>query len=122
MTNGILRSVRFAFVTLLLGLTVFTVAESALGLDHGRAQAAAEGLSACGTQEQPCALDPVAVVAQPAPAQHATVMFAAHEGLDACGSEAQPCLLAPIAVEAKSGSARLASADRMPRMMARAGS
>ncbi|HEU4883121.1 MAG TPA: hypothetical protein VFT45_12765 [Longimicrobium sp.] len=121
MTNGILRSVRFAFVTLLLGLTVFTVAESALGLDHARTQAKAEGLSACGTQEQPCALDPVAVVA-PAPASHATVMVAAHEGLDACGSEAQPCLLAPVAVEAKSGSARLASADRMPRMMARAGS
>ena len=122
MTNGILRSVRFAFVTLLLGLTLFTVAESALGLNRAGALAAAEGLSTCVTQEQPCALDPVAVVVEPAAAEPAAVMVAAHEGLDACGSEEQPCKLAPIAVEAKSGTARLASAERLPRMTVRAGS
>jgi hypothetical protein len=122
MTNSILRSmrsVRFAFVTLLLGLTMFTVAESALGGSRAGAQAVAEGLSTCGTQEQPCALEPVAVVVEPAPS---AVTFAADEGLTACGSEAQPCVLAPVAVEAERETARLASADRLPRMMVRAGS
>ena len=119
MINGILRSVRFAFVTLLLGLTLFTVAESALGGSRSDAQAAAEGLSTCGTEAQPCALEPVSVVAEPEPN---SVMFAADEGLTACGSEAEPCVLAPVAVEARREAARLASAERLPRMMVRAGS
>ncbi len=119
MTNSILRSVRFSFVTLLLGLTVYTVAESALGGSRADAQAAAEGLSTCGTEEQPCALEPVSVVAEPEPNG---VMFAADEGLTACGSETEPCMLAPVAVEAERGTARLASAERLPRMMVRAGS
>ena len=119
MTNSILRSVRFAFVTLLLGLTVFTVAESALGGRHADAQASAEGLSTCGSEAQPCALEAVSVVAQPAPA---SVMLAADEGLEACGSQDQPCVLAPIAVEADRQTARLASTERVARMMVRAGS
>jgi hypothetical protein len=121
MNTGILRSVRFAFVTLLLGLTLFTVAESALGSGRTGARVA-EGLSTCGTQEQPCALDPVAVVVQPAAASPASVMFARREGLAACGSEEQPCVLPSVSVDAKRGAARLASADRLPRMMVRAGS
>jgi hypothetical protein len=120
MTNGILRSVRFAFVTLLLGLTVFTVAESALGRDT--AQAKAEGLSTCGTQEQPCALKPVAAVALPAAESPAPAMLAANEGLAACGSEARPCLLPTVTAEAPGGTPRLASAERLPRMMVRVGS
>jgi precorrin isomerase len=118
MTNSILRSVRFAFVTLLLGLTVFTVVESALAGDHASAQAQAEGLSACGSEEQPCALEAVSVVVGPAP----SAALAANEGLADCGSQAEPCVLAPIAIEAKREAARLASADRAPPMMVRAGS
>jgi hypothetical protein len=120
MTSQILHSVRFAFVTLLLGLTVYTVAESALGGGHASAQAADEGLSTCGTQDQPCALDAVAVVVKTAPAPR--VQLARAEGLIACGSEAQPCVLAPVAVRAKREATRLASSDRMPRMMVRRGS
>jgi hypothetical protein len=119
MTSITLRSVRFAFVTLLLGLTTFTVAESAFGGSRDGAQAVNEGLSTCGSEEQPCALQPVAVVVEPAPA---SVSFAANEGLAACGSKAEPCVLAPIAVEAEREPVRLASADRMPRMMVRVGS
>ncbi|HYR06413.1 MAG TPA: hypothetical protein VEQ60_01515 [Longimicrobium sp.] len=119
MTNSILRSVRFAFVTLLLGLTVFTVVESALAGDHASAQASTEGLSTCGSAEQPCALEAVSVVVEPAPS---AVQLAADEGLAECGSQAEPCVLAPIAIEAKRESARLASAERLPRMMVRAGS
>ena len=119
MTNSILRSVRFSFVTLLLGLTVFTVAESALRSGRAGAQAAAEGLPTCGTQAQPCTLEPVAVVVEPAPGS--SVMLA--EGLAACGSEARPCVLEPIAIEAERATTRLASAERrLPRMMVRVGS
>jgi hypothetical protein len=121
MTNSILRSVRFSFVTLLLGLTVFTVAESVLGGARADAQASAEGLSVCGTEAQPCTLEPVAVVVEPAP--NPSVMLAEGEGLSACGSEAQPCALEPIAIEAERETTRLASAERrLPRMMVRVGS
>ena len=125
MTNSFLRSVRFAFVTLLLGLTAYTVIESAVGGRHAGAQAAAEGLSTCGTQEQPCTLDAVAVVVEArAPAR--TVVAAADEGLTACGTRAQPCLLAPVAVEASADAegetARLASTGHAARMTMHAGS
>ncbi|WP_420127818.1 hypothetical protein [Longimicrobium sp.] len=119
MTSITLRSVRFAFVTLLLGLTTYTVAESVIGGRHASAQAANEGLSTCGSEEQPCALQPVAVVVEAAPA---SVSFAANEGLAGCGSEAEPCVLAPIAVEAEREPARLASTGRIARMMVRVGS
>ncbi|HEX6371740.1 MAG TPA: hypothetical protein VF006_22655 [Longimicrobium sp.] len=122
MTSSILRSVRSvrsAFVTLLLGLTVYTLAESALGGRLAGSQASAEGLSSCGTEEQPCALQPVSVVVEPAPG---AVMLAADQGLAGCGSEEAPCVLAPVSVQAERETARLASAERLPRMMVRAGS
>jgi hypothetical protein len=109
MTSSILRSVRFAFVTLLLGLTVYTVLESALGGGRTAVAQAAEGLSTCGTQALPCALEPVAVVvAQPAPAR---VQLAA-EGMTACGTESEPCQLAPVVAEAEREPTRLASTER----------
>lgn len=121
MTTSILRSVRFAFVTLLLGLTVYTVAETALGGGSAIAQGAAdEGLTACGSAEQPCALEAVSVVAEPAPA-HA-VQVAATEGLEACGTEEQPCALAPVTVQAERPAAHLASIEHIARMTVRAGS
>ena len=119
MTTSILRNVRFAFVTLLLGLTVYTVAESAVGGRGIVAQGPSEGLSTCGTEAQPCTLDPIAIVAEAAPSR---VLFAADEGLTACGSQEQPCVLAPVQVEGTRETARLASAERLPRMMVRAGS
>lgn len=111
MIRSVLRSVRFAFVTLLLALTVYTVLESALG--GGRtvvAQAADEGLVTCGTAEQPCTLAPFAIVAQPAPAS-APVQLAA-EGMPSCGTEAQPCKLQPFAIEAERQSVHLAATER----------
>ena len=118
MTTSILRSVRFAFVTLLLGLTVYTVIESAVGGRSVVAQGAAEeGLSTCGTADQPCALETVSVVAEAAPSP---VLFAADEGLTACGSQDQPCVLAPVAVEAQRESGRFAAAQRVAKMTLRA--
>ncbi len=111
MTSSILRSVRFAFVTLLLGLTAYTVIESALGGGRTAVAQAAEGLSTCGSEAQPCALEPFAIVAvQPAPTP-ARVQLAA-EGMTACGTEAEPCLLAPVVAEAESETTRLASVER----------
>lgn len=119
MTIGLLRSVRFAFVTLLLGLTVYAVIESALGGRRVVAQGAAEeGLSTCGTEAQPCALEAVSVVVEPAPAGR--VRFAADEGLAACGRETQPCMLEPVSVEAERQTGRLASAQRVAKMTVRA--
>ncbi|MBW3572695.1 MAG: hypothetical protein KY467_16490 [Gemmatimonadetes bacterium] len=124
MTNSILRSVRFAFVTLLLGLTVYTVIESALGARFAGAQAAADGLSTCGTQEQPCTLAAIAVVVEARSA--ARTLVAAEEGLAACGTQAQPCLLEPVAVEARADAegetARLASTAPRARTTMHAGS
>jgi hypothetical protein len=111
MIRSVLRSVRFAFVTLLLGLTVYAVAESALG--GGRtvvAQAADEGLATCGTADQPCRLAPFAVVAQPAPATASTQLAA--EGMPSCGTADQPCKLAPFAIEAQRESVHLAATER----------
>lgn len=116
MTAKTPRSVRSAYLGLLLGLTVFTLVESALGRAPAPALAA-EGLSTCGTEAVPCALEPLAVVAEPAPDP---VRLA--EGLSACGSENQPCMLEPIAVEAEPVTARLASVEVAPRMTVRAGS
>lgn len=110
------RKVRNAFVSLTLGLTIFTLAESALG--YGMPERA-EGLAACGTEARPCALEPVAVVAQPAPAAAA----APAEGLAACGTKEEPCVLPAMSVQApERGGSRLASAERAPRMTVRVGS
>lgn len=104
-----LRSVRYGFVMFLLALTAFTAVESAVGGRAARVAPADEGLSGCGTMDQPCTLETVAVSvkAQPAPA---TVQLA--EGLTECGSEAQPCLLETVEVAAEASSGRLASTER----------
>lgn len=109
MTKISLRSVRYAFLTFLLALTTFAVVESAVG---GRAarMAAAAGLSTCGSVDQPCLLEPVAVsVAARTPAD---AQLAASEGLAACGSEAQPCRLEAVEVNASASTSRLAAAER----------
>jgi hypothetical protein len=112
MINAETRNVRNAFVSLLLGLTLFTLAESALGYGMPKDD---EGLAACGTRAQPCTLEPVAVVAEPAPEPAA-------EGLAACGTQEQPCVLPAMSVQAEQRTSRLASAERAPRMMIRVGS
>jgi hypothetical protein len=102
-----LRTARYAFVSMMTALTVFTVAESVVG---GKAEAArvAEGLSTCGSQAQPCVLETLAVsVDAPAPA---AVQVA--EGLSECGSEAAPCQLETLRVIAEPPNGHLASADR----------
>lgn len=109
MTSSILRSVRFAFVTLLLGLTAYTVLESVVGGSRTAVAQAAEGLSTCGSEAQPCVLEPLAVVAQPAPAGPAVQLA---DGLTACGTEETPCVLDAVSVEAERADARLASTER----------
>jgi hypothetical protein len=102
-----LRSVRYAFLMFLLTLTAFAVVESAVG--GPAARTVAEGLSTCGTMEQPCTLETVAVsVPAPAPAR---ARFAADEGLSACGTQAQPCLLEAVEVTARASGNRLASTE-----------
>jgi hypothetical protein len=108
------RKVRNAFAGLLLGLTIFTLAESALG--YGMPERS-EGLAACGTEARPCTLAPVAVVAEPAPEP----ARASAEAL-ACGTEERPCVLPAMSVTAERGTPRLASAERAPRMTLRVGS
>ena len=104
-----LRSVRYVFAMFLLALTAFTVVESAVGGRAAKAAPVAEGLSSCGTADQPCTLETVAVdvKAQPAPAS-------AHlaEGLTTCGTEAQPCRLETVEIQAPRASSRLASTER----------
>jgi hypothetical protein len=109
MTNSILRSVRFAFVTLLLGLTAYTVLESFAGGSRTAVAQAAEGLSTCGSEARPCVLETLAVVAEPAPAGPSVQLA---EGLTACGTEETPCVLQPVSVEAERANARLASTER----------
>lgn len=103
-----LRSVRYAFAMFALALTLFTVAESAMG-SRARAAASAEGLSTCGTVDQPCTLETVAVEVKAAPAP-ATAQLA--EGLTACGTESAPCRLETVQVQAERSSGRLASTER----------
>lgn len=108
MTTISLRSVRYTFTTLMAALTLFVVAEAAVGGRAAKAAAADEGLSTCGTMDQPCALEPVAVeVAATAPARPQLA-----EGLAACGSEAKPCRLETVEVAAEASTGRLASTER----------
>ncbi|HEX6909095.1 MAG TPA: hypothetical protein VF142_01795 [Longimicrobium sp.] len=108
MTTISLRSVRYTFVTLMTALTLFAVAESVVGGRAAKAAAAGEGLSTCGTMDQPCALEPVAVaVAATAPARPRLA-----EGLTACGTQAQPCRLETVEVAAEATTGRLASTER----------
>lgn len=106
MTKISLRSVRYAFMMFLLALTTFAVVESAVG-----AGADTAGLSSCGTADQPCMLDAVAVTV-PARAAEPVQVAAADEGLAACGTQAQPCRLEPVQVTAEASAGRLASAER----------
>ncbi|HEX2209056.1 MAG TPA: hypothetical protein VHG93_15360 [Longimicrobium sp.] len=117
MTTSFLRSVRFAFVTLLLGLTAYTAIESALG-GHRVVAQDDEGLSTCGTAAQPCALETVAVVAEAAD----PVQLAANEGLSACGTAEEPCLLAPVSVNvpARETARMVSNTDRVPPVTVRA--
>jgi hypothetical protein len=105
MTSSILRSVRFAFVSLLLALTVYTVLESALGGGRTAVAQAAEGLATCGSAEHPCLLEPVAAVA----ARPAAKRMQLAEGLPTCGSESAPCVMAPLSIEVEPAEARLAT-------------
>lgn len=105
MTKNPLRSVRYAFLMFLLALTTFAVAESAVGGTRARTA----GLSACGSLEQPCRLEAVAVRV---PARTPAAALAAREGLAECGSEARPCRLEAVEVNASATSGRLASAER----------
>jgi hypothetical protein len=108
MTTMSLRSVRYTFVTLMSALTVFVVAESAVSGRAAKAAATDEGLSTCGTVDQPCALEPVAVQATAsAPARPQLA-----EGLTACGTESQPCLLEAVEVAAEPAPGLLVSAER----------
>ena len=103
------RSVRYAYVMFLLALVTFAALESVLG----RPAAAAsldEGLSTCGTVDQPCALETLTVAVDapepaPAPAQLA-------EGLSECGSQAEPCALEPVRVSVDHSGGLLASTER----------
>jgi hypothetical protein len=107
MTTISLRSVRYAFMMFLLAMTAFAVVESAVS--GPAAGTVAEGLSTCGTIEQPCTLETVAVsVPAPAPAR---AHFAAREGLSACGTEAEPCRLDAVEVTARASTGRLASTE-----------
>ena len=100
------RSVRSAFLMFLLALTTFAVVGSAVGRS---APAVAEGLSTCGTADQPCALETLAVsVSAP---EAAPEQLSAGEGLSGCGSRAQPCRLDAVEVTADASPARLASVE-----------
>jgi hypothetical protein len=103
------RSVRYAYVMFLLTLVAFAGLESLVG----RPAAAAsldEGLSSCGTVEQPCTLPALTVAAtaqEPAPAPARLA-----EGLTECGSQAEPCALEPVRVTVERATSRLAAAER----------
>lgn len=117
MTTITLRSVRHAFLMFLMALTFFAVAESVVG---GRAAAGdvAEGLATCGTIDQPCTLEPVAVSV---PARTpAAPRLAASEGLSDCGTEARPCRLEAVEVRAPVANGRLASLEQAVGMTLRA--
>lgn len=103
------RSVRYAYVMFLMALATFAVLESVVGRPAAAA-ALDEGLSTCGTMEQPCALETLTVAATaqepaPAPAQLA-------EGLAECGSKDEPCALEPVRVTVEHATGLLASTER----------
>jgi hypothetical protein len=106
-----LRSVRYIFALSLLALTAFAVVESAVGGRTAEAAPVAEGLSTCGTIDQPCALEAVAVSVKAAPAPAPAAPRLA-EGLTACGTESAPCLLEAVEVRAESSTAHLAATER----------
>ncbi|HEX8393337.1 MAG TPA: hypothetical protein VF665_13420 [Longimicrobium sp.] len=104
-------SVRYAFASMLLALTAYTVIESAVGTPARAEAAVAESTLRCGTQENPCMLETISVQARAVDTQLAKA---------GCGSEAQPCRLEAITVQARRSDARLASTQAAPRMTLRA--
>ena len=104
-----LRTARYAFVSFLTALTVFTVAESVVS-GNAEATRVAEGLSTCGTQDAPCQLETLAVTVDAPEAQALPGQVA--EGLSECGSAALPCQLETLQVTVPASSGHLASADR----------
>lgn len=104
-----MRSVRYAYVMFLVALAAFAVLESAVGRPAAAAPVA-DGLSACGTIEQPCTLETLTVAATAEPRAPARAQLA--EGLTACGSEAQPCRLEAVQVTAQRTDSRFAAAER----------
>jgi len=104
-----LRTARYAFVSFLTALTVFTVAESVVS-GSAEAERVAEGLSTCGTQESPCQLETLAISVDAPQAQALPVQVA--EGLSECGSAARPCVMEPLQVTVDAASGHLASAER----------
>jgi hypothetical protein len=117
MTTISLRSVRYAFTMFLLALTLFAVAESAVGGRADRAATVAEAAAAaaapvsCGTAEEPCLLEAVTVVAAAATADQ-PVQVAATDASAGCGTEAAPCRLPVLEVRAEASAGHLASAER----------
>ena len=103
------RTVRYVYVMFLSVLAAFALLESAVGRPAAAASVA-EGLSTCGTVQQPCTLETLTVAAAAQPQAPARAQLA--EGLSACGSEAQPCPLAPVQVTAERSTRRLAAAER----------
>jgi hypothetical protein len=104
------RSVRYAYLMFLMALAAFAVLEPLVGRPAAAAATVAEGLSTCGTVEQPCTLEAVTVAAKAQPRTPAPVQVA--EGLAACGSEAQPCRLETVQVTAEPSTGRFAAAER----------
>ena len=113
MTTISLRSVRYAFTMFLLALTLFAVAESAVGGRADRAATVAEAAApeGCGTAEQPCVLEPVTVMAAAATADQ-PVQVAVTDASAGCGTEAAPCRLPVLEVRAEESAGHLASAER----------
>lgn len=104
-----LRSVRYAYVMFLLALVTFAALESVLGRPAAAASLG-EGLSTCGTVDQPCALETLTVAADvPEPAS-APAQVA--EGLSECGSREEPCALEPVRVSVDHSAGLLASTER----------
>ncbi|HEU0014034.1 MAG TPA: hypothetical protein VFQ45_10145 [Longimicrobium sp.] len=74
-----LRSVRSAFVALLFALTLYALAESAFaGAGTASEMAATEGLSACGTEANPCQLEALTIEAEPSGSSDARLVVSEH--------------------------------------------
>lgn len=105
------HSVRYAFASLALALTAYTVLESAVGRPAVADAAVTEGTVMCGSRENPCQLEPVAVQVRAVDTQLSQAE---------CGSKEQPCRMDAITVEAQRTDTRLVSARTAPRMTLRA--
>lgn len=105
------HSVRYAFASLVLTMTAYTVLESAVGRPALADDTVTEGMAVCGSRENPCQLAPVAVNVR---------AVDTHLTKAECGSEAQPCRMEAITVNAERSDTRLVSSRTAPRMTLRA--